>query len=363
MFGTYRFALAVSVVLSHFCGVPILGWLAVSGFFVLSGYLMTLVMQRAYGYHGRGVARFAANRVLRLYPAWWVTMGVAALVIAGVGADAARTFDPLMRLPDAAGSWAAHIALVFLGSAGAVDTSSQAATAFAPHLSPPAWSLTVELAFYAVIALGASRTPRATLVWLALALLYTVGTFALGAGAHWRYGALGAGALPFAVGAGLFHLLREPPDRAARALRSVDARIWSVVALTLCALLTVGIMGGRSPDGGGADFWGLFYLNIALNALVIAVLALRGRARAGGWDERLGDVSYPLYLLHMPVGLGLSVWVLGRAERVADLASLGLAAMTVAACCALAELIARAVDAPVAPWRDRLRSPGLAGRG
>lgn len=49
MFGTYRAFLALMVVALHLGGIPKIGAYAVFGFYCLSGYLMTLIMQTNYG--------------------------------------------------------------------------------------------------------------------------------------------------------------------------------------------------------------------------------------------------------------------------------------------------------------------------
>ena len=68
MFGTYRTLLALMVVFLHLGGVSVLGGYAVFGFYILSGYLMTYIMQKNYGYSRLGQARYAINRMLRIYP-------------------------------------------------------------------------------------------------------------------------------------------------------------------------------------------------------------------------------------------------------------------------------------------------------
>lgn len=68
MFGTYRTILALMVVFLHLGGVPRIGAYAVFGFYCLSGYLMTLIMQTTYGYSFQGVIKYGINRFLRNYP-------------------------------------------------------------------------------------------------------------------------------------------------------------------------------------------------------------------------------------------------------------------------------------------------------
>lgn len=48
------------------------GYYAVFGFFALSGYLMTHVLKEHYLKQPGGIRRYLANRVLRIYPLYWL---------------------------------------------------------------------------------------------------------------------------------------------------------------------------------------------------------------------------------------------------------------------------------------------------
>ena len=74
MFGTYRTFLALMVVAQHLGGLQAIGAYAVFGFYALSGYLMTLIMQKNYGYSPSGISKYALNRFLRIYPIYWVSI-------------------------------------------------------------------------------------------------------------------------------------------------------------------------------------------------------------------------------------------------------------------------------------------------
>ena len=71
--GSWRFFLAFLVVISHLWKDMIGGpaAYAVWGFYVLSGYLMTLVLNEKYGPSINGLKRYAYNRFLRIYPLYW----------------------------------------------------------------------------------------------------------------------------------------------------------------------------------------------------------------------------------------------------------------------------------------------------
>ncbi len=74
MQGFFRYALAHMVVIGHLWrGLwehPIAhpGVFAVFSFYLLSGYLMALTLNRTYSFTLKGTSRFFGNRALRIYP-------------------------------------------------------------------------------------------------------------------------------------------------------------------------------------------------------------------------------------------------------------------------------------------------------
>ena len=67
MFGTYRTLLALMVVALHLGGYRVMGAYAVFGFYILSGYLMTLIMHVSYGYSTSGFGRYVGTMVRAVY--------------------------------------------------------------------------------------------------------------------------------------------------------------------------------------------------------------------------------------------------------------------------------------------------------
>ena len=73
--------LALMVVHSHFTGGALGGPVAVFGFFCLSGYLMTKIVNETYADGLAGYLRYLGNRALRIYPAYYVGVAFAAAVL------------------------------------------------------------------------------------------------------------------------------------------------------------------------------------------------------------------------------------------------------------------------------------------
>ena len=65
MFGAWRLLLALLVVLGHLHRPWWPASWAVFSFYVISGYLMSLILDETYGWTGAGRRRFALNRFLR----------------------------------------------------------------------------------------------------------------------------------------------------------------------------------------------------------------------------------------------------------------------------------------------------------
>ena len=176
--------------------VPVIGHYAVHGFFILSGYLMTFVMTKSYGYTIYGGAAFFKNRILRLYPSYWILFLFSIVIINVFGEEASASYRKFIYFPDTYSTLIQNLTMVYL------DLFPGRVT---PRVSPPTWALTVELFFYFLIALGISKNKGVTIFWVSISLFYMIGTHLLNLGYSLRYSFLFAGSFPFSLGALLFH--------------------------------------------------------------------------------------------------------------------------------------------------------------
>jgi peptidoglycan/LPS O-acetylase OafA/YrhL len=333
LFGSYRALLAVMVVLQHLGGVRGLGVFAVFGFFVLSGFLMTRIMHATYGYSRAGVGRFALNRCLRIYPIYWVACLLSIALVLWLGTERSTAYKENLFLPDDLESVLRNLLIV-------VGLDS------APSLTPPAWALTVELFYYACIGLGLSRTPRLTVLWFAASVVYVAAANLLQLPPEYQYSLIPAGSLPFAIG-GLIHHF------GARGLAALPPLRRPLAPACLFALMLLNH--ALSREWGTLRGFG-FYLNIALNALIVLCLsartALPGISRR--LDERLGSLSYPIYLIHFQAGLlllGLGL-DMQRGE-------LGFALVALPPIVALAGALTLLIENPIERVRERVKNAGM----
>ena len=301
-------ALAVAAVLAFHSGATRAtgGSVGVDVFFVLSGFLITLLLMREHAATGRlHLGRFYARRVLRLMPALVVLLA-GCLVYAALAAHPVGTGDLHATLPGA---------LFYV-------SDFQAAAGRLPMfgLTEHTWSLSIEEHFYLLwpLLLGVLLARGASLRLLAwvtagLALLSALLSpllWAGGASVHRLYYAPDTRAQSLLVGCLLGLLVGAdalPSDpRAVRAVR------WAGVAggAGLVAYVVFGSwLAGWNYEGG------LTLLALASMAVVAAtVLTPRGpAARVLGSAPlvAIGRISYGIYLWHWPVFVVLNTAYLG----------------------------------------------------
>lgn len=329
MFGILRTALALLVVAGHLGPVERIGPYAVFGFYALSGYLMTAILRERYGYSAAGIGRYAANRVLRIFPIYWVALALSVVLLWWVGESAARAYHESMglRLP-ATEVWR-NLLLVL-----SIDTGTR--------WVPPAWALSVEIFYYAAIGLGLSRHAPVCALWLGASIAYTAYLNLDGASFSYRYFTVPAASLPFAMGAMLHHL---------QGWRAYPRRLVESRALLLLLALAFIANGVAASVLGGASAQGWqFYLSLMLAWGLIACLATRRSARLRELDSRIGDLSYPIYLLHYQAGLVLVLLGLPWSRGHPAFALLG-AALTVL----LSMGAVRLLDPAIQGVRNRIR--------
>jgi peptidoglycan/LPS O-acetylase OafA/YrhL len=292
-----RFPLALWVILHHLTGPGMMldaaarglpypvytlirgGYLAVTMFFVLSGF----VMARSYAgaeWSGRGLLRYGVGRVARIYPVYALSLLILAPVILA---------DPV---PGKAELVAAY-ALLLQGWLGHLPVS----------WNTPAWALSCELFFYLLFPLAA--------IWMR--------------GAGWPKVATVALATCF-----LTHVMWGVgiPDDIKPLIHLADFLMGIAAARAYDLLLRT----GRRPAG----TW-LYLPGMAVAAALIAypavlpgpidlnsalrplnALLVLGLSLGGGWAARafstrvavyLGKLSYAMYILHVPLLWWYSRWI------------------------------------------------------
>ena len=285
--GALRLFLALLVVVNHIWGPAenMLGFQAVMSFYMLSGYLMTKVVQDVYGTDARGVGRFLVNRALRLLPAYWLfaVLTLALLLVM----PPSFSWGGMVQVPATSVDWLSNLTLIDLAWAEGV-------------LIPPAWSLGIEALFYIAMPLVLARSRRSVEIWAAVSLVITVALVIDGAGFGYRYYPCYAASLFFSLGA-LCHVH-------ARALRHVALPPF----LLWPAIIVLAVLAVASEVAGLSHLYWAYYAGAVLFAVILLTIVKQpapGRIRARV-DRWFGDLAYPVFLSHF-IAAGLVNVVLG----------------------------------------------------
>lgn len=250
------------------------GWLGVNLFFVLSGFLITGILEDSKN-SPHFFRRFYIRRALRILPAYYGLLLILAFV------------------PSQNGSY------LFLGF---FYLSNLAPLLHIPNTYPMLWSLAAEEHFYLLWPLLVWFLARRSLMWVAFGLF--VGTAALRG--VWFHDPLPQGfhgftwlvADGFSAGAILALVVRDPWCTRKRFA-------W---AAGLCGAIAVIALAAASPFGILTRFrflGAVFMLSIA-NLLFAGAMGLALLVATGRWKTALnvpilaffGDISYGLYLIH-----------------------------------------------------------------
>jgi peptidoglycan/LPS O-acetylase OafA/YrhL len=295
--------------------VPLNARAAVVLFFVLSGYVLGLSLMRR-GVTANGLIIFYVRRVCRIYPALWVALlfGAAYLWLAqplpapDLAPWAQRHYDP-----------AGFGLVTVLGSVVGANN----------YLLPTAWTITVELAASLLLPAIVYVMVR----WRALALPLTVVLLALGLGLG-----LTLRQVPFYIGA--FAL------GAALACMPGAARFRPAWPLTLAA---AGVLMFSQLVLPPPFNWSAMLAETFASAVVIAGIA----AHRVAWMRAtpmvaIGDWSYSIYLLHLPIAYTITRLVDGTGFIGADrnVWALFIAIATTVVTIPLAALVYRFVELP-----------------
>jgi len=340
--GAIRFILASLVVLQHIGGVPFVGAHAVVFFFVISGYLMTLVMHGSYGYSLPGFSRFWKNRILRLYPAYFFVAGLTVLVILLMGDAFANVRLSALGIPADLSGWLQNITMVFWNiQPNMVE----------PRISPATWALTTELCFYALISLGLSRTRMMALGWFAISVVYTVYGFFQDQAFEYVYLTVTGGSLPFSCGALLYHYRDETRRFTAGRETLLVSGLFGALLVVMAARLGLRLIMPADTANAAA-----IVLTILVAVGVTAtVFATSWRFLPKWLDKILGDLSYPIYICHWLSALVIGS-LLGFQYHFKGAKALAFAGCTLALSCLIGLIIVHLIDRQVETVRGRIRS-------
>ena len=289
MFGIFRLALALIVVVFHLTDRHLIGWYSVYAFYTLSGFLMTLVITKKYTLSPVGLADFAANRFLRIYPPYLV-MGVctvALLQFPFLSQRATTLTTGELSMPVGLRGWIENICIWGWNM-------------HTPKMVPQAWTIFRELFFCCLIFFPFARYRWLTLGGFAVGVTYALSNVVRGVGLMEVYNTFQNAAICYGAGCCLFHFQKQ--------LRGFTRpRIPLLCLLLIAPFVFEAIRPTLFEDHSVVPL----YINTIFSSYLVLILAgLRGSPRWVEWDRRLGNLSYPIYLCHYHVAV-MTAAVLG----------------------------------------------------
>jgi peptidoglycan/LPS O-acetylase OafA/YrhL len=289
------------------------GWLGVYLFFLISGFVICMSAW------GRGVGSFLVSRVVRLYPAYWLSVVAIVLV--------------LTIWPERPFTWSGALVNLTMFQ----DAVGQ------PPIAEVYWTLWAELRFYLLFTLlvwwGLTyrRVAGFCVAWLAAVTVckaFVPDTSVVHVVLMTDYAPL------FTGGIACYLMYRFRPT----------LLTWGIVAASfVLAVPAARLRAGLEtyPGQPPVPAWPAIVLMGVCFLLVIAVALGRLSWVRGRWLVVLGAITYPLYLLHLDLGTPLLyAWQW-------QVPPLLLVALVTTAMIGLAWLVHRFVERPLAPLMKR----------
>ena len=250
-----------------------IGHISVMAFFVLSGYVITWVMNNKYPSNGTGARAFLMGRFIRIYPLYWTIITIIAIIFWLTTAPG--EMRPQLQIERVIGDYL----LIPYGIIGFFWFFNRYAYGM---IDVPAWTLPYDMVFY-LIAPWVVMRKGVLVAIIVLELIYVAAVAQLGPqhfdGWHEAYFTTGhATLLAFAVGALAYYY------------RQVEIPAW------LFLLATFGLLYFAFAPYGLTNL----YLNHVLVIAVATVLVVALKKRSP-LDNLFSELTYSTYLLHLPV--------------------------------------------------------------
>ena len=341
--GALRLLLALSVVAWHTSGIRWLplptGDAAVEFFFVISGFYMALILNEKY--IGQGSYRlFITNRFVRIYSVYFLMAGATFVLMLSAPIEL-NLLDPqwMSQFGTKAKTliYGSNLAIFGLDSFGFLTIDHGALTLIRDAacekaiavdglmIVPQAWTLGPELTFYLIAPLIVRRISRICALGVVSVLLRLVLWMHGFDSKAWNYNFFPTELVFFLMGALLYHGRRT----------SLFKR-WGPMLATF------------APYGTGLALFTFHGLPLALSygAVILSIPFLFELTRRNRVDRWVGELSYPLYMVHFVVIFATQ----GFAPDFAQSGRFG--SFVVITSLALSIAVWRYLVVPVDRWRD-----------
>jgi len=278
MFGTYRFILAQLVVLGHVLGTAFgihFNDAAVLDFFMLSGFVMTVLIRKSYPRLGKPTLYFYADRFLRIFPQYCLFLTATLIALQFFDFQYFNFHFSIPRTPSL-------IAMNYLIAPMNYTYFSESLRRCI--LIPPAWSLGLEEQFYWFFPFFVINRPASRVATGLSLVVYFLAFFAVINTQFYGYRMLPGVFFIFMMGKNLADY-NLTGDKEAKLTMLV---LYAVVLACLTAVLIF------------SDLRSEYRLEVLLaTAVGFPVLWGLSKLPRRKWDELLGHTSYGVFLSHI----------------------------------------------------------------
>ena len=347
--GVLRFLLAFSVLAGHVgLGVKLLpGDAAVQIFYAISGFYMALVLDTNKAYSNP--VTFLKQRALRLLPIYWAALLATVVLIMTVGlpdrwVEAYRLID--VTTPTLLVYLFSNLFILGQDAFMFLQIAPGGGVSFQPHMNsavhpayfllvvPQAWTLSLEMMFYAMAPFVLTRSKRVLLALLTLSVGTRLMLIPFGLrGEPWSYRFFPSELALFLTGAMAYRLVTKP----------VKAPFWMQYFL-IATVVIIAVVCGRAEVGDPFRFRPSF---VAMWLLLLGIPGLFSLTRSNVIDRTIGELSYPLYISHMIAVFAAQSGIFGQPHPI----------FTAIIALALAVFFYVAIDMPIERFRHRLLKP------
>ncbi len=346
-----RFALASYVVFFHIGNYyfPNAGPFAVFGFYTLSGYLITRVLNEVYYQKQHPARDFFINRFWRLYPPYFAAAALG-LLMAIFAANEANYWNPAIHLPNQDGTGSALEWLWMIPNLTIAGLHFGLPISSPIRFSPPSWTTAIEIYFYIFLFFVGARSALGVKRWvgISIALVLAITMVLLGVPdllpTEWLnteklfYSNVFGVSICFALGSWAYYWSRQKAEGKSSFIGTTSF----AVALVLPLIPWRYIIAGDTP---------IMLVHYA-ECLAVAVFLLHAGDREVNLPTRFfADLSYPLFLVHWQVAILLSALGLGIVKNgwFAVVAVYGSSIL-------IALLINRLIEEPLKAVRTKIRN-------
>lgn len=295
--GLIRFYLAAAVVLAHngFKSPGVEGYISVMIFFMISGYYMSMVLNEKYT---KSVGVFFMSRFLRLWPSYIIVFlatyvyvgGMGSQIYEGITSSILVWFSSITMLMYHILNWFGVSStgdLVFLNQG--IRTSGVYPLVYATHMEQM-WSIGIEICFYITAPFIARRVRLLILLMVCFASYYVIMRYFYAQSSPLINRSALSSFWLFLSGMLSYHLFVLLKTRSWMRYLKYGYVAPASLALSILLVYTLQVY-----------FYNPYVVVVCMLSFSLLIPIIFYSSKYNSIDRFIGELSYPLYLVHWPI--------------------------------------------------------------